>query len=118
MKYLITESKLKTFIKDKFGLDFTGDIELDPNLYKILNDFDECVSYESLYKRRSSDNYGPMYLITLETHFKILYQKNYITGMDWIISNRCDVYEESEFMDLFGISALGITVEQFLDLYI
>jgi hypothetical protein len=118
MKYLITESKLKSFIKDKFGLDFTGDIELDPNIYKILNDFDECVSYGGLHKRRSSDNYGPMYLITIDDHFKILYQKNYITGMDWIISNGCDVYEESDFMDLLGIRPLGITMEQFLNLYI
>jgi len=118
MKYLITESKLKSFIKDKFGLDFTGDIELDPNIYKILNDFDECVSYGGLHKRRSSDNYGPMYLITIDDHFKILYQKNYITGMDWIISNRCDSYDESDFMDLIGIRPLGITMEQFLNLYI
>jgi hypothetical protein len=118
MKYLITESKLKSFIKDKFGLDFTGDIELDPNIYKILNDFDECVSYGGLHKRRSSDNYGPMYFINIDNHFKILYQKNYITGMDWIISNRCDSYDESDFMDLIGIRPLGITIEQFLNLYI
>ena len=52
MKYLITESKLKTLVNYMLGFDLTGDIELDPNLYKILNDFDECVSYESLYKRR------------------------------------------------------------------
>ena len=118
MKYLITESKLKIFIKDKFGLDFTGDVELDPSIHNISNDFNECVSYDSLHRRLNWDNYGPMYLITIEDNFKILYQKNYITGMDWIISNRCDVYEESDFMDLLGISALGITVEQLLDLYI
>ena len=118
MKYLITESKLKSLIKDKFGLDFTGDIELGPNIYKILNDFDECVSYGGLHKRRSSDNYGPMYLITIDDHFKILYQMNDITGQSWIISNGCDVYEESDFMDLLGIRPLGITMEQFLNLYI
>lgn len=118
MKYLITESKLKSFIKNKFGLDFTGDIILNPSIHKILNDFDECVSYGGLHKRLSSDNYGPMYLINIDDHFKILYQKNYITGMDWIISNRCDVYEESDFMDLIGIRPLGITMEQFLNLYI
>jgi hypothetical protein len=118
MKYLITESKLKTFIKDKFGIDFTGDVELDPSLHSLLHDFDVCVSYDSLHRRLNMDNYGPMYLITIDDNFKILYQKNYITGMDWIISNRCDVYEESDFMDLLGIPALGITVEQLLDLYI
>ena len=117
MKYLIKESKLKTFIKDKFGLDLTGRVELDPSLYKILNDFDECVSYEGLHKRRSSDNYGPMYLITIDNNFKILYQKNYITGMDWIISNRCDSYDESDFMDFLGIRPIGITMDEFVNLY-
>ena len=38
--------------------------------------------------------------------------------MDWIISNRCDSYDESDFMDLIGIRPLGITMEQFLNLYI
>jgi hypothetical protein len=118
MKYLITESKLKSLIKDNFGLDFTGDIELDPNIYEILDDFYECVSYGGLHKRRRSDNYGPMYLITIDDHFKILYQKNYITGMDWIISNVCDVYEESDFMDLIGIRPIGITMDEFVNLYI
>lgn len=118
MKYLITESKLKSFIKDKFGLDFTGDIILNPSIHKILNDFDECVSYVPIQKRRNSDNYGPMYLITLGNNFKILYQKNYITGMDWIISNRCDSYDESDFMDLLGIRPIGITMDEFVNLYI
>jgi hypothetical protein len=118
MKYLITESKLKTFIKDKFGIDFTGDVELDPSLHSLFHDFDECVSYETLHRRFTMDNYGPMYLITIDDNFKILYQKNYVTDMDWIISNRCDVYDESDFMDLFGITPIGITIEQLLDLYI
>jgi len=75
MKYLITESKLKTFIKDKFGLDLTGRVELDPSLYKILNDFDECTDYAHLFRRRNMSNYGPMYRIELTDNFKILYQK-------------------------------------------
>jgi len=118
MKYLITESKLKSFIKDKFGLDFTGDIELDPNIYKILNDFDECVSYGGLHKRRSSDNYGPMYLITIDDNFKILYQMNNITGQSWIISNKCDSYDESDFMNLLEIRVLGLSMDEFVNLYI
>ena len=48
MKYLITESKLKTFIKDKFNIDLTGRVEFDPDIYRILNDFDECTDYQSL----------------------------------------------------------------------
>ena len=118
MKYLITESKLKTFIKDKFNIDLTGRVELDPSIYKILNDFDRCTDYESLKRRFSMDNYGPMYLIELENSYSILYQMNYVTGIPWIINNGCDSYYESEFMNFLGIRPLGITLEQFLDLYI
>jgi hypothetical protein len=38
--------------------------------------------------------------------------------MDWIISNVCDVYEESDFMDLIGIRPIGITMDEFVNLYI
>jgi hypothetical protein len=118
MKVLITESKLKTFIKDKYDIDLTGRVEFDPNIYRILNDFDECTDYQSLIRRLSMDNYGPMYLIELEDSYTMLYQMNYTTDIPWIINNGCDRYDESEFMNLFGISGLGITIEQFLDLYV
>ena len=118
MKYLITESKLKTFIKDKFNIDLTGRVEFDPDIYRILNDFDECTDYQSLKRRLSMDNYGPMYLIELDNSYDILYQMNYATGQSWIINNGCDTYDESDFMNFFGISGLGITMEQFLDLYV
>jgi hypothetical protein len=42
---------------------------------------------------------------------------NYATGQSWIINNGCDTWDESDFMNFFGISGLGITMEQFLDLY-
>jgi hypothetical protein len=64
------------------------------------------------------DNYGPMYLIKLDNSYDILYQMNYVTDIPWIINNGCDRYDESEFMNLLGISGLGITMEQFLDLYV
>jgi hypothetical protein len=118
MKYLITESKLKTFIKDKFNIDLTGRVELDPNIYIILNDFDECTVYKILKRRLSMDNYGPMYLIELEDSYTMLYQMNYTTNIPWIINNGCDTWGESDFMNFLGIRPLGITLEQFLDLYI
>ena len=116
MKYLITESKLKSIIKDKFGIDFTGDVKEVTSAYGILNYFDECFSY--VFLNRRLNNHGPMYLINIDYNFKILYQKNLETGLDWIISNKCDLYDTSDFMDLIGIRPLGITMEQFIDLYI
>ena len=40
MKYIISESKLKQLIKDKFDIDFTGKIEEVTSAYSLLNDFD------------------------------------------------------------------------------
>jgi len=118
MKVLITESKLKTFIKDKLNIDFTGRVELDPSIYKILNDFDFYFTYDGLRRRQLGDNYGPMYLIELDNNRKVLYQMNYSSNLPLILDNKGDGYEESDFMNLLGIYALGITMEQFLDLYI
>ena len=118
MKYLITESSLKSLIKDKFNIDLTGRVEFDPNIYRILNDFDRCTDYQSLKRRLSMDNYGPMYLIELENSYTMLYQMNYTTNIPWIINNGCDTWNESDFMNFLGISGLGITMEKFLDLYV
>jgi len=118
MKYLITESKLKSVIKDRFGLDLTGRVELDPSLYKILNDFDFYFTYDELRRRRNMENYGPVYLIELDDNHKVFYQMNYSSDNQLIIDSKGDVYNESDFMDSLGIRPLGITLEQFLDLYI
>jgi hypothetical protein len=118
MKLLITESKLKTFIKDKFNIDLTGRVELDPSIYSLLNDFDFYFTYDGLRRRQLGDNYGPIYLIELDDNRKVLYQMNYSSNHPLILDSRGDLYEESEFMDMLGIRALGLNLEQFLDLYI
>ena len=118
MKYLITESSLKSLIKDKFNIDLTGRVEFDPNIYRILNDFDRCTDYQSLKRRLSMDNYGPMYLIELEDSYTMLYQMNYTTNIPWIINNGCDTWDESDFMNFFGIRKLGLSMDQFLNLYV
>jgi hypothetical protein len=64
------------------------------------------------------ENYGPMYLIELDDNRKVLYQMNYSSNHPLIIDNKGDVYDESDFMDFLGIRPLGLTLEQFLDLYI
>ena len=117
MKYLITESKLKTFIKDKFNIDLTGRVEFEPDSYELLIYFDNYFTKDGLSRRRRMDNYGPIYLIELDNGVKIFYQMNYGLDNPLILSNEGDTYTESEFMNLLGISALGITIEQFLNLY-
>jgi hypothetical protein len=117
MKYLITESKLKTFIKDKFNIDLTGRIEFEPDSYDLLHYFDNYLTKDGLERRRRMDNYGPIYLIKLDNGVTIFYQMNFSSDSPLILSNEGAQYTESQFMDFLGISQLGITIEQFLNLY-
>ena len=103
-------------INDKFGLDFTGDvIEITSSSSKLLYDFDGCFSH--LYFNRRLKNFGPMYLIIIDDYFKILYQKSVSTN-DFIIDNKCNMYDVYEFMNLLGIIGLGLNMEQFVKLYL
>jgi len=43
---------------------------------------------------------------------------NYSSDSPLILSNEGAQYTESQFMNLLGISGLGISIEQFLDLYV
>ena len=117
MKVVITESKLKTYIRDKFDVDLTGRVEFEPDTYELLVYFDNYFSQDGLVRRRGMDNYGPIYLIKLKGGIKIFYQMNYSSNSPLIISNEGDMYTESEFMHLLGLHKLGLTVEQLLNLY-
>ena len=75
-------------------------------------------TYDGLRRRLNMENYGPMYLIELDGNRKVLYQMNYSSNNPLILDNKGDVYDESDFMDSLGIRPLGLTLEQFLDLYI
>jgi hypothetical protein len=116
MKYIITESRIKDLIKDWFNINFTGKVE-EVTSADILSDyFNECGSYT--YINRRIDKFGPMYLIDMSDKVKILYQKNLDNGKDWIITNDCIPLDESYFMDLLGIEPLGLTMEQFIEIYL
>jgi hypothetical protein len=130
MKYLLTESKLKSLLKDKFDVDFTGKIEMVTSVYPILNDFGRCLDQNFIRKRLN--NNGPMYIISLDT-FDIslsiykqkgkyrnyfLYQKNSSGNGYYLMDFNCQYYMDFEFMDLIGIKVLGLSMERFIDLYL
>jgi hypothetical protein len=125
MKYLLTESKLKSLLKDTFNVDFTGKIEMVTSFYSVLNDFERCV--DPSYIRRKLNSDGPMYIISLDTYTqrgkykyknKFLYQKNSSGGGYYLMDISCQYYSESEFMNLIGIKVLGLSMERFIDLYL
>lgn len=115
MKLLITESKIKTLIQDKFGLDFTGDVLELNSVGDIINYFDGgCFS--SSYLRDLLSTYGPMYLIKVDEPFIILYQNRGNSGK-LIMDEECQYYTEGEFMKLIGLEYLGLTMDQFISMY-
>jgi len=112
MKYIITESSLKSFIKDKYNVDLTGKIELVQTKYDVPMRFDDYITSWQL--NLYLNNYGPMYLITIG-NFKWLYQrqnKKYFF-MDFLGNE----VSENEFMQVMHIRHLGLSMDQLIDLY-
>jgi hypothetical protein len=61
MKILIKESQLKSFIKNKLGVDLTDRINIVTNKWELPLEFDSIISPTILYKYLN--NYGPMFFI-------------------------------------------------------
>ena len=112
MKYLITESKLKHYIKDKFGIDLTGKIELVQTYYDIPMKFDEFLTrwVANMYM----NEYGPMFLIKIG-NFHWLYQKQ---GKSYFFMDQIGNHiNQTVFMEIIGIEKLGLSMNQLINLY-
>ena len=112
MKIVITESKLKNYIKDKLGVDLTGKIELIQTYYDIPMKFDEFLTrwVANMYMNK----YGPMFLIKIG-NYHWLYQTQ---GKSYFLMDEMGNHiDQSEFMKMIGISKVGLSMQQLIDLY-
>jgi hypothetical protein len=112
MKYIIAESSLKSFIKDKYNVDLTGKIELIQNVLEVPMRFDDYITSRQL--NLYLNHYGPMFLITIG-NFKWIYQrqnKRYFF-MDFLGNE----ISEKEFMQVIHIRHLGLSMDQLIELY-
>lgn len=113
MKYIITESQTKFLIKKFFKKDFSEKIELiqfwDDLPYKLKRLFGNKNVFNYYLNK-----YGPMFVILVGfTEFLVQYRDG-----GWMIVDESDSsLTEFEFMDLLGISPLGITLQDFIDTY-
>jgi hypothetical protein len=64
MKYIITEDKLKKFLKRHFGVDLTGDVEMITSVHQIPSVFDRYFSTSEI--ARYLNHYGPMYTVRID----------------------------------------------------
>lgn len=112
MKIVITESKLKNYIKDKLGVDLTGKIELVQSNYDIPMSFDGYLMpwVTNMYM----NEYGPMFLIKIG-NYHWLYQTQ---GKSYFLMDEMGNHiDQSEFMKMIGISKVGLSMQQLIDLY-
>ena len=110
---IITESKLKSFLKNKIGLDLTGKVTLVTNKLELPWEFDRSITKSAL--NSYLNRFGPMYTIEIENN-KYLFQDQgdrsvIIDSNDWI-------YNESEIMDKLGLPPLGIKLMEVLNLFV
>ena len=110
---IITESRFKTFIEDKLGVDLTGKVDLVTNKWELPMEFDRLVTPASL--NSYLNRFGPMYSID-NGDTKYLYQDQGDRSV--IVDTRDFLYTESEIMNKLGIPPLGVKLKEILDLYI
>lgn len=110
---IITESKLKSFLTNKIGIDLTGNVELVTNKWELPMEFDNMMS-PTIFNTYLN-KFGPMYVVHLGKD-KYLYQNQ---GDRSVIADSKDrLYSESEIMNRLGIPPLGIKFQEILDLFV
>jgi hypothetical protein len=110
---IITESRFKTFIEDKLGIDLTGKVDLVTNKWELPMEFDRIITPTAL--NSYLNRFGPMYSIE-NGDTKYLYQDQ---GDRSVIADTRDrLYTESEILNKLGFPPLGIKLKEILDLYV
>jgi hypothetical protein len=112
MKYLITENKLKTFLKKEFGVDFTGKIKQVTSNYDLPFVFDDYITPKLLNLYLNLN--GPMYVID-------------VMGGLWLYQNQGDNiflmnergynHSPEPLLHEIGIDVMGLSIDDLIDLY-
>ena len=118
-----SNNKNKTFLKDKFGIDFDGKI-------KMIQSFEELPSMFGVYFYRKDfnrmlNNGGPFYVINSDKGYKIgnkyvnkyyLYRPR-VDGSSYLIDQDGYNKSESTFLENLGIDIIGLTIKDLIDMY-
>ena len=113
MKYIITEDKLKKFLKRQFGVDLTGNIEMITSASQLPYEFDKNFSQNVV--NRYLNEYGPMYLIKLNKNPEMILVQDR-GSKTYIRSNFNDIITEEEFFNMIGMEPI-ISVMDLIDQY-
>ncbi len=120
MKFLITESKLKEFIKKKFGVDLTGRIKMIQSYYDLPESFQNRFSKEII--NSYLNKFGPMYVIVGDTDSYLYQNQNdgeIIVNRSIIVNRDNKIINNSELMKDLGIEyTMGLSIDDLINLYV
>ena len=114
MKYIVNQSKFKEFLRNKFNFDLTGKIKLITNRYQVPSIFDDVLGDDAV--NRLLNSHGPMYLITMNKDSVYIYQQHK-NSYDHLMFEEDGWLTDREFMNMWGIGKLGISMNEMIDIY-
>jgi len=114
MKYIITEDKLKKFLKRQFGVDLTGNIEMITSSYQLPFGFDKYFTTRDIM--RYLNQYGPMYLIKIDKGDEMFLIQDRGDSELYIYSSRGYRINEVTFFERIGMEPI-ISVMDLIDQY-
>lgn len=109
---LTRKEKLKKFLTNKMGFDFSNNIQQVTSTYDIPMSFDECVYGETI--NRYLNFWGPMYIFELDG-YNYLYQDR--GEFEWFMSDdeNCTDYVDDEIPEKLGIAEMGLRFSDIID---
>lgn len=113
VKIVITETKLKTFIKNKLGVDLTDKVNLVTNKWELPKEFNRTITPSAL--NHYLNRFGPMYAVEVDNNTYLLQDQG---DRIVIVDSNDKIYDEFELMNKIGIPPLGIKLKDILDLYV
>jgi hypothetical protein len=106
------KEKLKKFLTNKLGINFTGRIEQITSTYDVPMSFDNGISSEMI--RQFLNYFGPMYLFELDG-VKYLYQDR--GDYEWFIDEEGYDYVDNEIPEKLGIAEMGFTFSDIIETF-
>ena len=118
MKILIKESQLKSFIKNKLGVDLTDRINIVTNHWELPKEFDNIITPTILNKYLN--NYGPMYTIKTNDNLYLTQDRGKGYGIvdDWFTVDEKDrIVDDFDVMTNLGVGKLGLSMNDLISMY-
>lgn len=114
MKFTISESSIKKFIKHKLGLDLTDNFKIITNYEDLPYRFKRLLP--KVMVNKYFNLYGPMFVIQTDSDI-FLYQKQG-GGSDIFIDKHDMVSSEFEILNALGVDKLGIPLDDLISIYL